>query len=216
LKSYSHTVRLTHRGPLINYIVTPIGTFDMTQESLSLAWTGYNDDYESLIAIYLNLEATSLEEVKQFLMYGTSYTPSFSMLAATADNHIFYRQAGVNPIKKNYESGNFIKDGTTSTHDWLGFMKPEDRLMLIDPVRGYIVASNNKAAPDVSHGGYFRNAIYTARADRIEELIKEEIASGRKISSAFAKKILHDTVDVYCRQILPEIIAVISHGKSLL
>ena len=134
---------------------------------------------------------------------GTSYTPSFSMLVATADNHIIYRQTGANPIRSDSSSGNYVKDGTTSEHDWLGFVKPEDRLMLIDPPRGYIAASNNKAAPDSVLGGYFSHAFYTARADRIESLIEEEIASGRKIGVDFAKKVLYDTVDVYCQQILP-------------
>lgn len=89
------------------------------------------------------------------------------MLLATADNHIFYRQGGVNPIKHNFDAGYFVKDGTTSQHDWVGFVKPEDRLMLMDPKRGYIVACNNKAGPDSALGGYFSRAIYTARADRI-------------------------------------------------
>lgn len=65
------------------------------------------------------------------------------------------------------------------------------------------MVSNNQAAPDSVHGGYFRHSIFTARADRLEEMIEKEIASGRKITKKFAKKLLYDTVDSYCTRILP-------------
>ena len=40
--------------------------------------------------------------------------------------------------------GNYIKDGTTSEYDWVGFIPFEDRLTIVDPAVGYIVAANNK------------------------------------------------------------------------
>lgn len=63
--------------------------------------------------------------------------------------------------------GATIKDGTTSEHDWKGMMPPKDKIMVCDPERGYFVAANNQAAPDVAHGGYFKHTIFTARADRL-------------------------------------------------
>ena len=50
--------------------------------------------------------------------------------------------------------------------------------------------------------------IYTGRADRMIEGIEQEIASGRKITTEFAKKLAHSTLDVYCRSILAELMAV--------
>ena len=93
------------------------------------------------------------------------------MIAATVDNHICYQQLGTNPIRSTYKSGRYVKDGTSSKHDWKGMMPPEDRLSVCDHDRGYFVVANNQAAPDKFHGGYFRHSIFTARANRLEELI---------------------------------------------
>lgn len=81
---------------------------------------------------------------------------------------------------------------------------------IMDPPKGYIINANNRVAENQYYGGYLDYTIYTARADRLEEIIRGEIEAGRKIGVEFVKKTLMDTVDVYCRQILPEIIEVVS------
>lgn len=91
----------------------------------------------------------------------------------------------------------------------MGIVPPEDRMHIYDPPKGYIVNANNKIAESNYYGGYLDYTIYTARADRIDEIIREEIKSGRKFNVDTAKKIMVDTVDVYCRQILPEILKVV-------
>ncbi len=139
----------------------------------------------------------------------TSHYLSLSMLIITADNHILFQQSGLNPVRRNYRAGSYIKDGTNSENDWLGIMPAEDRLTVIDPQKGFIVTCNNKPASDIYQNGYFSQSIYTARADRLEEIIKTELASGRKITNEFAQKTLYDTVDIYCKQILPELFDVL-------
>jgi penicillin amidase len=138
-----------------------------------------------------------------------------NIIAVTIDNHTVMQQSGVHPIRRAVKSGNYIKDGTTTEHDWVGLVPAEDRIHIFDPPKGYFVHANNKVAESEYYGGYLDYTIYTARADRIDELIREEIASGRKINSDFAKKVLHDTVDVYCRQILHEIVAVVPESQSV-
>lgn len=44
------------------------------------------------------------------------------VVAATVDNHLLYQQSGINPIRRNVTMGSYLKDGTTSKNDWLGFM----------------------------------------------------------------------------------------------
>lgn len=102
-------------------------------------------------------------------------------MAVTADNHILMQQSGLQPIRHNSDSGNFIKDGTTTDHDWVGVLRPQDRMHLYDPPKGYIVHANNRVAEGGYFGGYLNYTTFTARADRIDELIKGEIAAGRKI-----------------------------------
>lgn len=100
---------------------------------------------------------------------------SLNLIVATKDNHIFYRQAGLNPIRRRVSSGTFVKNGTTSEDDWVGYIPAEDQLLVIDPQSGFIVSSNNKAASSNVHAGYFHHNIYTARADRLEEALSNYI-----------------------------------------
>ena len=50
IKIKKHTVKLTHRGPILSYIVSGLGSFDLTKDSLSLSWSGFNNDHTSLLA----------------------------------------------------------------------------------------------------------------------------------------------------------------------
>jgi acyl-homoserine lactone acylase PvdQ len=43
-----------------------------------------------------------------------------NFLYATRDNHIGYSSIGTIPLRRNPNSGIYIKDGSTSEHDWIG------------------------------------------------------------------------------------------------
>ena len=47
--------------------------------------------------------------------------------------------------------------------------------------------------------------MHTARADRIEQLIRERISKGQKINKDFLKQIQLDTVDSYCIETIKSI-----------
>jgi hypothetical protein len=51
--------------------------------------------------------------------------------------------------------------------------------------------------------------MYTARADRITELIEDKIKAGIKFNIEITKSILGDTVDSYCQRILTTLIQVL-------
>jgi acyl-homoserine lactone acylase PvdQ len=44
--------------------------------------------------------------------------------------------------------------------------------------------------------------MFTARADRIEQLIQQQIAEKKKFTKADMKRILADTTDVYCLEVV--------------
>ena len=79
------------------------------------------------------------------------------MLIVTEDNHLIYVHSGRAPVRPNVEAGTFIKDGTNSKNDWLGFMSVDDKMIVSDPKSGFFVTSNNKVASTKYHGGYFNN-----------------------------------------------------------
>ena len=167
----------------MNYLVGAIGMYDLRKEPISISWTGYNEDYMSIVYCALNLEILNFEQLKITLGYGTKYSLSISALAVTVDGHIGYAQLGVNPKRPKARLGSYISDGTSSKHDWLGTIPYQDRLAIFDPKDGYLVTCNNRPASSQYLGGYFDSTIFTARATRLEEAIKNEIDSGRKITN---------------------------------
>lgn len=112
-------------------------------------------------------EIDNFQELSYHLQNYTAYGFSINYLAATADNHILYQHAGPSPIRNNVKSGSYVKNGTSSEHDWLGFLTPSQHLHIVDPPRGYIVSANNRASPAQFQAGYFNHTIFTARADRL-------------------------------------------------
>jgi penicillin amidase len=90
-----------------------------------------------------------IENFAQLQNYLQNHTKShyiINILAITADNHIITQQSGIHPIRRNAESGTYIKDGTTTEHDWIGLVPPEDRMNSFDPPKGYIIHANNRLA----------------------------------------------------------------------
>jgi acyl-homoserine lactone acylase PvdQ len=66
------------------------------------------------------------------------------VVAATVDNHLLYQQSGINPLRRNVTMGSYLKDGTTSENDWLGFMPAHERMHAFDPKKGYLATSNQR------------------------------------------------------------------------
>jgi len=127
-------------------------------------------------------------------------------LVATKDNHIGYVAIGSLPQTRNHYSGAFIKDGSTFEHDWTGLINGKQQLRLYDPPKGYIVTANNKPVSAKYQNGIYESSILTARANRIDEMIREKIRKGEKLTVEHMKQIQLDTVDVLCRQNVPNIL----------
>lgn len=89
-------------------------------------------------------EVDNFNDLKNILLHHTASGPNMNALIATKDNHIGYVAIGALPMRKNSDSGMFIKDGTTFDHDWKGFIHGKQQLHLFDPPKGYIVTANNR------------------------------------------------------------------------
>lgn len=96
-------------------------------------------------------------------------------LYSTIDNHIGYVAIGSMPVRKNHKTGLFISDGSNSENDWVGLINRENQLSVHDPKKGYIVTANNKPVSSKYFNGVYESSIMTARANRIDEIIKEKI-----------------------------------------
>lgn len=123
----------------------------------------------------------------------------------TIDDHIGYTQLGKYPLRSSDIQAGYIKDGTTTEHDWLGFLPKYQRMHIVDPTSGYIVSSNNRIASERHANGLNQRTIFTARSDRLHQMINERISKGKKINVEDMKEMVLDTVDIYCKQVLPYI-----------
>ena len=115
----------------------------------------------------------------QFLLNGTEHAMNVNIVYITIDNHIGYNQLGIYPIRSNAIQASYIKDGTTTDHDWLGFLPKYHRMHIVDPEPGYIVSSNNRIASQKHANGVNDRSIFTARSDRLHEMIGERIKNGK-------------------------------------
>jgi len=76
------------------------------------------------------------------------------------------------------------------------------------------VSANNRIASNHYYNGMHQYTIFTARSDRLHQLISEGIAKGHKFTTDDVKKIVTDTVDVYCLQMQSYLKVTISEAAS--
>ena len=58
INEQSFAIRETHRGPVISHIFSAFGSYKT--ENVSLRWTGFNDEFSSIVTASLVPEATDL------------------------------------------------------------------------------------------------------------------------------------------------------------
>ena len=130
---------------------------------------------------------------------------SMNLVYITKDDQMGYQTIGRVPLRKGV-SPSYILDGTTSEHDWIGFINGTDKLRLRNPKKGYVVTANSRPAGPHFKGQYYNNNFQvTARAVRISKLLREKIESGKKLTVQDSIDIQLDPVDEYCLLILPHL-----------
>lgn len=103
----------------------------------------------------------------QYLLNETEHAMNVNIVYITNDNHIGYTQLGKYPLRNDAHHSSYIKNGTTTDHDWLGFLPKYHRMHIVDPKSGYIVSSNNRIASEKHANGLNERTIFTARSDRL-------------------------------------------------
>lgn len=73
---------------------------------------------------------TDYSQVLDVLEKYTDYGPPFNLVYSTRDNHIGYYAIGLIPLRKHPHNGMYVKDGTNSDNDWIGFIQGKDKLHL--------------------------------------------------------------------------------------
>lgn len=116
--------------------------------ALALRWTTTAETDLALEAFFMIDNAANFDEFKAaFDGYGS---PSQNFIYADVDGHIGYVLPGLIPIRDGERTGDRVRDGSSGTQEWTGYVPREALPWQLDPEGGQIVSANN-AAVDASY-----------------------------------------------------------------
>ena len=132
------------------------------------------------------------------------------LFADTAGNIGYYLVMSV-PERKDETPfvANRVLDGTKSDFDWTGKMVPLRSLpKSLNPKKGYIVTANGRQTSDHARLDHGASVNSPARMIRIDEVLRDGIANGRKFTLEDMGAIQQDVVDVVARRMAPKIASI--------
>lgn len=120
--------------------------------------------------------------------------PNQNWVATDADGRIAYITGGLVPIRGR-GLGALPAPGESGEYDWTGFIPLAETPQAIDPERGWMATANNQVV-DPRDYPYIFSTHYAEpwRAMRIEEMIEEQIKSGKKFTVDDFKRIQNDVL----------------------
>lgn len=157
-KEILHEVRLSKFGPVFNSNGKTIARCSIVQRPATV-----------LQAFAEMNRARNAESFLEGLKKLSS--PAFSVVFADRRGTIGYFPAGMVPIRGKGD-GALPQKGEGSGDLWQGFFPEENKPMLLNPEKGYIIAANNPVLPERILPVFSRQWDPSFRADRIDELIR--------------------------------------------
>lgn len=161
-KPITITVRSTRHGPLLNDAVSNLkGT-----PPVALKWTALQSGYSFAGFFQIDFAHTWQE----FLQGVSNISISQNFVYADVDGNIGYRMSGLLPIR-SADNDLLPVDGSTSAHDWKGYVPQEQMPILFDPPTHMIVTANNQIVPHDAAVYVTANWDHGYRARRITDLL---------------------------------------------
>lgn len=180
-------VRRSEHGPIVSDY---FGLFDAP---VALRWTGLDTADTSYEAFFRLGYAQDWNQFKQAL--GHHVAPAMNMLYADRAGNIGQLGAGRIPIRKK-GSGTLPVPGWDTGYGWSGYIPPAQWPETYNPPSGYLVNANNRIVGEEYPYFISHDWASPARARRIEQLLREHIDSGHKLSADDMKRIQADTLDL--------------------
>ena len=177
-------VRSTRHGPLLSDVSTELSTVGANATvsekapargngyAVALSWTALSP-MSTADAIFMIDRATSWDEFREAAeRFGA---PSQNLVYADKDGHIGYQAAGLIPIRKSGNTGDYPVEGWLPENDWTGNVVPFDALpSVLDPDEG-VIATANQAVADPDYPNYLTDTwAYGYRSDRIFDLLADK------------------------------------------
>jgi len=159
------TIKSTHRGPIVSGIHPDA---KKNNRAISFRWTEF-DAFDETTAMFEMAKAKNWEEFSEASK--TFGAPGQNLTYADTQGNIGWRPGVKIPIREGAEAL-LPFDGTTSKHDWQGYVPFEEMPFLFNPEKGYISNGNNKTI-DSSYPHYIsRYWADPSRATQIQRRIE--------------------------------------------
>jgi len=135
------TIRSTHRGPIVSDIHPDAKG---GSKAISFQWTEF-DAFDETTALFKLAQATNWDEFSEASkLFGA---PGQNWTYADKNGNIGWRPNAKIPIRLGAEQ--LIPfDGSTSKHDWKGYVPFDEMPYVYNPEKGYISNGNNKTIDD--------------------------------------------------------------------
>ncbi|MBU9710550.1 penicillin acylase family protein [Evansella tamaricis] len=186
-------VEITRNGPILNKVIS-----NGPYQAISLRWTGMEAGEELNGVLKLN-RASNVEEFMDGL--DGFVTPALSWVFADREGNIGYRGQALLPIRQN-SVGMFPVPGWDPDYQWDGFIPNEELPQIINPEKGYIMTANNKPVDD-DYPYEIGRSFYPYRAERLDEIIEEQIENGVPFTVDQMQEMQVDFLNTQARALVP-------------
>jgi penicillin G amidase len=192
------TVSSTLHGPIMTDVVGDLKKHQDALAPVALKWTALQPSYT--FAGFFQLDFA--RNWNEFDAAVANISISQNFVYADVDGNIGYRMSGLLPIRP-VENETLPVSGSTSTHEWKGYVAQSEMPRLYNPTNHMIVTANNQIVDD-NYGQYVTTDWdYGYRARRITDLL----GAATTVSAADYQRIQADVLSIPASKLTPKFIA---------
>lgn len=211
------TVRETVHGPIVSDVLdldevrttpvpegSPRGTYE-----IALAWTALSPGTTADAVFAFDVAADAQDVAAAAALFDV---PSQNIVFATTDGHIGYQAPGKIPVRAAVVGAEVPSDGTwprpgwDSAYEWKGFVADAAMPHVLDPADGVVVAANQAVTPEGTGPYLTSDWDYGYRAQRIRDLVTEQIADGTPIDVETTARVQLDQHSPYADVLVPALV----------
>ncbi|MFY9528598.1 MAG: penicillin acylase family protein [Candidatus Acidiferrales bacterium] len=182
-------LKFTRHGPVLWEDVP-------THRALALRWIGAEPGTAGYLA------CLTLDRVKNWQEFEEAVKrwklPTENIVYADIDGNIGEHSVGMAPIRKNF-TGTIPEPGDGG-FEWAGWVPTQDLPHQFNPERGFVVTANQRMIPEDFAYKVGHEWAEPYRADRVTELLNQEVKSGHKISRGDMERMQADVTSLPARE----------------
>lgn len=150
--------------------------------------------------------------------YGDNYQGiGQNVIFADTSGNIGYKLVMSVPerVEKTPYIGSRVLDGTTTSFDWTGrAIDLKDLPYGVNPEKGFYQTANGMQTSGHVANDYSASMNSPARTLRIDAVLREKIASGKKLKLKDLGDLQQDVIDIIAEQITPKVLEIIKGAKK--